>query len=93
MILLLGPGSVSNFLLDIIGIQTKIFAAISPAMAETPALMYTLAIILTVLAFSVIVLRFYARYIKKAGFSWDDYMILPAMVFTIGTAIGMIIGE
>ena len=61
-------------------------------MAETPALMYTLAIVLTVLAFSVIVLRFYARY-KKAGFSWDDYMVLPAMVFTIGTAIGMVIGE
>jgi len=82
-----------NFLLDIVGISTKIFVAISPAMAETPALMYALATVLTVLAFSVIVLRFYARYIKKAGFSWDDYMILPAMVFTIGTAIGMVIGE
>lgn len=62
-------------------------------MAETPALMYMLATILTVLALIATVLRFYARYIKKAGFSWDDYLIVPAILFTFGTAMGMIIGE
>lgn len=56
-------------------------------------MMCALASTLTVLALIAIVLRFHARYIKKARFSWDDYLILPAMLFTLGTAIGMFIGE
>lgn len=69
------------------------FSSFDIIMAETPGMMYALAIVLTILAFLATALRFYARYIKKAGFSWDDYMILPAMLFTISTAIGMIVGE
>ena len=49
-------------------------------MAETPGKMYALAIFLTLLAMVAIVLRFYTRHIKKAEYSYDDYMILPAMV-------------
>jgi len=49
-------------------------------MAETPGKMYALAIFLTLLALTAIALRFYARRVKQANLSWDDYMILPAMV-------------
>lgn len=49
-------------------------------MAETPAAMYGIATSMTILALVAIALRFYARYIKKTGYSWDDWMILPAMV-------------
>lgn len=47
---------------------------------ETPGKMYALAICMTLLAMVAIVLRFYTRHIKKASYSYDDYMILPAMV-------------
>ena len=43
-------------------------------------LMYLLATSMTVLPLIAIALRFYARQLKKTGLSWDDYMILPAMV-------------
>lgn len=49
-------------------------------MAETPEKMYALAVVLTLLAAAATVLRFYARYIKKAGFSWDDLALFPALV-------------
>lgn len=49
-------------------------------MAESAGEMYALAIILGLLAIVVTVLRFYARRIKQASLSWDDYMILPALV-------------
>ena len=41
---------------------------------------YAIAASMTVLAVLAIVLRFYARQLKKTSLSWDDYMILPAMV-------------
>ncbi len=39
-----------------------------------------MAVILTLLAITAVGLRFYARYLKKAGYSWDEYSILLALV-------------
>lgn len=49
-------------------------------MAESAGKMYALATILSLLAIVVTAMRFYARRIKQAVLSWDDYMILPALV-------------
>ena len=49
-------------------------------MAESAGKMYALAIVLSLLAMTVTAMRFYARRIKQATLSWDDYMILPALV-------------
>lgn len=54
--------------------------------------MYALATVLSLLAIVVTILRFYARRIKQASLSWDDHMILPALLFTIGTAVCMFVG-
>ena len=43
-------------------------------------MMYALAIVFGILAVIVALLRFYARRMKQASLSWDDYMILPALV-------------
>ncbi|KAL8642368.1 MAG: hypothetical protein Q9228_000921 [Teloschistes exilis] len=61
-------------------------------MSETPGKMYALAAVLSFLAIAATVLRFYARYIKKAGYSWDDMVLLPALIFTIATAVCIICG-
>ena len=59
-------------------------------MAETPGKMYALASVLTVLAIVAVVLRFYSRRIKKVGVSWDDYLIVLALVgfFSVISASG-----
>lgn len=49
-------------------------------MAESAGKMYALATVLSLLAIVATVLRFYARRMKQASLSWDDYMILPALV-------------
>jgi len=49
-------------------------------MGESPGKMYAMAVILTLLATTAVGLRFYARYLKKAGYSWDEYSILLALV-------------
>lgn len=49
-------------------------------MAESAGKMYALAAVLSLLAIVVTILRFYARRIKQASLSWDDHMILPALV-------------
>ena len=49
-------------------------------MADSAGKMYALAIVLGLLAIVATVLRFYARRMKQASLSWDDYMILPALV-------------
>ena len=49
-------------------------------MAESAGKMYALAVILSLLAMMATAMRFYARRIKQATLSWDDYMILPALV-------------
>ena len=55
--------------------------AYSPTnVVESAGKMYALAIVLGLLAIVATVLRFYARRIKQASLSWDDYMILPALV-------------
>ncbi|KAL8933849.1 MAG: hypothetical protein Q9216_006187 [Gyalolechia sp. 2 TL-2023] len=41
---------------------------------------YAIAIVFSLLALVATALRFYARNIKKVGFSWDDYVIIPALV-------------
>ena len=64
-------------------------------MAETPGKMYALAFVLTVLAIVAVFLRFYSRRIKKVGASWDDYLIVLALVglFPIILASGRITYE
>ena len=49
-------------------------------MAETPGKMYALATVLTSLAILAVILRFYSRRIKKVAASWDDYLIVLALV-------------
>ena len=49
-------------------------------MPESAGKMYALASVLSFLAILATVLRFYARRVKQASLSWDDYMILPALV-------------
>lgn len=49
-------------------------------MPESAGKMYALAFVLSLLAIVATVLRFYARRMKQASVSWDDYMILPALV-------------
>ena len=49
-------------------------------MAESAAKMYALASVLIIIAIVTVLMRFYARSIKKAKFEWDDYLILPALV-------------
>lgn len=47
---------------------------------DTPATLYAIAIIFSLLAIAATALRFYARSIKNVGRSWDDYAIIPALV-------------
>ena len=49
-------------------------------MGESPGKMYAMSVILTLLATAAVTLRFYARYLKKAGYSWDEHTILLALV-------------
>lgn len=49
-------------------------------MADSAGKMYALALVLSLLTIVVTALRFYARRMKQAALSWDDYMILPALV-------------
>ena len=49
-------------------------------MGETPGKMYALAAVLTLLAIVAVLLRFYARRVKKISPEFHDYMILPALV-------------
>ena len=54
-------------------------------MDESPGKMYALAAVLSILATVAVVLRFYARRIKKVSLSWDDYLIVLALVmFPLG---------
>ena len=49
-------------------------------MGETPGKMYALASVLTLLAIVAVLLRLYARKIRKAILTWDDYLIIVALV-------------
>ena len=49
-------------------------------MDESPGKMYALATALSILATVAVGLRFYARRIKKVCLSWDDYLIVLALV-------------
>ena len=59
---------------------------------ETPEKMYALATILMLLALAAVMLRLYARRIKKAKFAWDDYLIIIALAFTFATGVCMFVG-
>ncbi|KAL2058302.1 hypothetical protein ABVK25_001028 [Lepraria finkii] len=61
-------------------------------MSNLAGVMYALAVILTFLAVVAVLLRFYARRIKKATIACDDYLIFLALVFTVATGICMVIG-
>lgn len=61
-------------------------------MPESAGKMYALAAVFAALAIVAVVLRFHARRLKKAKSSWDDYLILVALVSTIVNAICMIVG-
>lgn len=50
------------------------------AIGETPGKMYAMAVVFSMLAIIAVALRFYARYLKRAGYWWDEYMIVPALV-------------
>ena len=54
--------------------------ALPPRPAGIQTEIYLIALSMTILPLITIALRFYARSLKKTGLSWDDYMILPAMV-------------
>lgn len=56
-----------------------------PVMDESPAKMYALATVLTILAIVAVMLRLYARRIKKLRPSWDDYLVILALVTVILT--------
>ncbi|CAL8576045.1 hypothetical protein XPA_001936 [Xanthoria parietina] len=62
-------------------------------MEESPGKIYALTVVLTSLATVAVGLRFYSRHIKKAGLSWDDWAVLPALLLTYAMAISMIIGS
>ena len=49
-------------------------------MGESPGKMYALASVLTILAMVAVVLRFCSRRIRKIRPSWDDYLIILALV-------------
>ena len=49
-------------------------------MGETPGKMYALATVMTLLAVVSVLLRLYSRKIKKAILTWDDYLIIFALV-------------
>lgn len=49
-------------------------------MGESLGKMYALATVLSILAIVAVVLRFYARRIKEVRPSWDDCLIVLALV-------------
>ena len=55
-------------------------------MVESPGKMYALATVLTLLAILAIILRFWARRVKKVRPSWDDYLIVLALVLPYVTS-------
>ncbi len=58
------------------------------AISETPGKMYALAAVLSVLAMLAVFLRFHARrLLKNARIEIDDYMILPALVCHMPSAL------
>ncbi|MCJ1312210.1 hypothetical protein MMC25_005884 [Agyrium rufum] len=61
-------------------------------MGQSAGEMYALAIVLSVAAIIAVVLRFRARRLMKAQLLWDDYLIIPALFFTVLTGVLMIIG-
>ncbi|CAD6566144.1 MAG: hypothetical protein ASARMPREDX12_007561 [Alectoria sarmentosa] len=61
-------------------------------MGQSPSQVVGVTTFLTALALIAIVLRFCARRLKKVDLGWDDYTILPAMLFTIVSAICIYVG-
>ena len=49
-------------------------------MDESPGKMYALATVLMTIPLVAVPLRFYVRRSRKINLSWDDWLILPALV-------------
>ncbi|KAI2642062.1 hypothetical protein GGS21DRAFT_501001 [Xylaria nigripes] len=50
-----------------------------------------ISVVFAVLPILAVILRFWARSIKRAGLSLDDYFILPGLLFSLGICINTII--
>ncbi|KAF2969065.1 hypothetical protein GQX73_g4493 [Xylaria multiplex] len=50
-----------------------------------------ISIVFTVLPILAVAFRFWSRFIKRSGFSWDDYFILPGLLFSVAICINTII--
>lgn len=57
-----------------------VYSPSSAAMGDTPGTIYAIAIVFSLLAIAATAIRFYARSIKKIGLSWDDYVVVLALV-------------
>ena len=68
--------------------SSEVLGELPPRPPGIEKLMYLIATSMTILPLIAIALRFYARHLKRTGLSWDDYMILPAMVRTVPTNSG-----
>ena len=62
-------------------------------MPDSAGEMYAIATVSSILAIVAIVLRLYARRIKQTALSWDDYMILPALVRQFGCSTSIALME
>ena len=68
-------------------------------LADQPFAVYTkTALIGTGVAFAIlptifVALRFYARLISRTGYGVDDWILVPALIITIATGVGQIIGQ
>ena len=56
-------------------------------MVESPGKMYALATTLTLLALAAVICRFWARRIKNIRPSWDDYLIVLALVSSLSLIV------
>ncbi|KAK3689902.1 hypothetical protein B0T22DRAFT_514670 [Podospora appendiculata] len=51
-----------------------------------------LMIVFSVLPIIAVVLRFYARRLQPTKLAWDDWLIIPGLMFTVGLNVTVIIG-
>lgn len=58
----------------------------------SPASMIAIATVPTGLSIIAVSLRFYIRRGQASGLSWDDWLLVPGLVLTIGMAISVLVG-
>ncbi|KAH8881937.1 plasma membrane protein Pth11-like protein [Thozetella sp. PMI_491] len=59
---------------------------------QTPGHLVAAAVILSVIDITAVVLRIFARKKQKQPFKADDWLMIPATVFTVGIAVDLIYG-